>query len=84
MFWVYVVVGFIAGIDDGAGNGGIFDIGWNDNFGEFLSWMLLGAVTGFVQLVINMLVIQLLNNVQIIREKMEKMEDMEVEKRRMY
>ena len=34
--------------------------------------VLCGFIIGFVQLVANMLIIQFLNNVQIIREKLEK------------
>jgi hypothetical protein len=34
-------------------------------------WVLIGGIVGFWQLVPNMLIIQFLNNIQIIREKIE-------------
>ncbi len=41
---------------------------------NFFVWIILGFVIGFVPLVVNMLIIQFLNNVQLIREKVEKKE----------
>lgn len=69
-FWILIIFGFIGGIGDASGE--FLDIMWDDNFGEFLLWVVVCGVIAFVQLVTNMLVIQLLHNVQIIREKAEK------------
>lgn len=68
-FWILLIFGFIAGIGDASG--GFLDLMWDDNFAEFLAWFVGCGVIAFAQLVTNMLVIQLLNNVQIIREKLE-------------
>lgn len=64
---------FIAGIGDASGN--YLDIGIAgdvDGFFEFIVWILVGAVVGTIHLVVNMLFIQLFNNIQIIRKKVEK------------
>ena len=80
IFLVIIAFGIIAGFGDGTtlfldedpwpGNDGILD----DYFelGDFIIWILASGIVGFIQLVSNMLVIQFLNNVQIIREKVEK------------
>ena len=70
-FWCWSVFGILAAID----NWFIWEV--FDIFlfgGEFWGGVLLllcGFGIGFGQLVINMLVIQFLNNVQLIREKIE-------------
>lgn len=60
MFWLYIAAGavlFLAEVSEDAGIG--------------LVCLLGGVLLAFVQLVLNMLIIQLLNNVQTIREKLE-------------
>lgn len=60
MFWLYIAAGvilFLAEVSESAGIG--------------LVCLLVGVLLAFVQLVLNMLIIQLLNNVQTIREKLE-------------
>lgn len=71
-FWIYIIFGLVAGIGDSSAS--FLDIGLggdDDGFLDFVVWVLAGGIIGYVQLVVNMLVIQLLNNVQIIREKLE-------------
>ena len=69
MFWAYIAMGvvlFFAGL---AG-----ELYWID--GEFIdgiAGLLCGAFAAFVHLVVHMLIIQFLNNVQVIREKLEQM-----------
>ena len=43
-------------------------------FWDGLLLLVIGVFVAFAQLVCNMLIMQLLNNVQVIREKMEKMQ----------
>lgn len=72
LFFAIATFGFIAGIGDASA--GILDIGMggdDDGFLDFFVWTVLGGFVGFGQLVFNMLVIQLLNNVQTIRIKLE-------------
>ena len=70
MFWLYIAAGvamFFMGLD------GFF--WWID--GGFLDGIIClaaGVIVGYINLVVNMLVIQFLNNVQIIREKIENKE----------
>ncbi len=74
LFWIYIIFGVIAGIGDSST--GFLDIGIggdDDGFFDFIVWVLASGFVGFFQLVANMLIIQFLNNVQIIREKIEKM-----------
>ncbi|NMA23631.1 MAG: hypothetical protein GX938_09040 [Spirochaetales bacterium] len=69
--WIYIAAGVYAFIDN-QWIGDIFDIYIAG--GYFIGSTLLlfaGFAIGYVQLVANMLIIQLLNNVQIIREKIE-------------
>ena len=70
MFWLYVAAGvamFFMGLD------GWF--GWlDDGFLDGLIGLAAGVGVGYITLVVNMLVIQFLNNVQIIREKIENKE----------
>ena len=71
-FWIFIAFGVIAGFGDSTAE--FLDIGIggdDDGLLDFIVWVLACGVVGFVQLVANMLVIQLLNNVQIIREKVE-------------
>lgn len=61
MFWLYIAAGAI-----------LFLVSLAEDTVEIGFVFLLGGVlVAFVQLVVNMLVIQLLNNVQVIREKLE-------------
>ena len=73
IFWIFVVGGVIGGIGDCSSE--FLDLGLggdDDGILDLLVWVVgLGGI-GFIQLVTNMLVIQLLNNVQIIREKIER------------
>ncbi|MBO5122357.1 MAG: hypothetical protein J6J01_05255 [Oscillospiraceae bacterium] len=69
MFWICIVVAVVLCI-----------LGWCDWFwltgSVFIDGLILlacGVFAAFVQLVVNMLIIQYLNNVQVIREKVEKM-----------
>ena len=74
LFWLFVALGVFAFFDNWLG-GEFFN---SNYFGYFLDGILLLAVficVGYVQLVSNMLIIQFLNNVQIIREKIEKNEE---------
>ena len=73
IFFVFAAFGLIAGIGDASAE--FMDIGIggdDDGFLDFIVWLIIGGGIGFIQLVVNMLVIQLLNNVQIIRENLEK------------
>jgi hypothetical protein len=72
MFFGFIALGIWAGIGDSSSS--FLDIGLggdDDGFRDFIMWVLVGGIVGFCQLVTNMLIIQFLNNVQIIREKME-------------
>ncbi len=67
IFWLYVLAGvvmFLMGLDGSLWwiDGGIIDgiIGLAGSF-----------IAGYITLVVNMLIIQFLNNVQLIREKLE-------------
>lgn len=60
LFWLFIAFGILAGIEYSY-----------DEFMGFISGALAGGFVGFIQLVINMLIIQFFNNVQIIREKIE-------------
>ncbi len=46
--------------------------GDDDGFFDFIVWILVGAVAGTIHLVVNMLLIQVFNNIQTIRKKIEK------------
>ena len=69
-FWFFIVLGLVAGIGDYSCAFLDIDIG-GDTFFDVILWVIIGAIVAFAQLVANMLIIQLLNNVQIIREKIE-------------
>lgn len=72
LFFVFIVFGMVAGIGDASCSFFDIDLGGDIGLFDFLIWVVLGSFVGYVQLVFNMLIIQLLNNVQIIREKNEK------------
>ena len=73
-FLIIVVFGLIAGIGDSSANFLDIGIGGDDDGAlDFLVWLLVCGFVGCIQVVIDMLIIQFLNNVQIIREKIEKM-----------
>lgn len=72
LFWLLIGFGILAGIGDASA--GFLDIGIggdDDGFFDFILWALAGGFAGFIQLVTNMLIIQFLNNVQIIRGEIE-------------
>ena len=69
MFWLFVIAGFI-----------LCCLGWDERFiitdSSFLDGIIVfgcGCFLAFTQAVVNMLILQLLNNIQLIREKIEKM-----------
>lgn len=62
MFFLLIVAGFVGGIVMTSE----FENGW-----MFFAFFIGGSLLGFLQLVVNMLFIQLLNNVQEIRKKLE-------------
>lgn len=70
-FFVFIVFGIVAGIGDAMNSFLDLDLGGCTIVFDFLVWAIAGIIVGFIQLTFNMLVIQLLNNVQIIREKAE-------------
>ena len=67
MFWLYVAAGVILFFMGLSGEIDLLDGGFIDG----LLGLAAGVGVGYITLVVNMLVIQLLNNVQIIREKIE-------------
>ncbi len=69
-FFAIITFGVIAGIGDATCEFLDLDLG-GDTILDFVVWVLASGVVGIIQLVSNMLLIQLLNNVQIIREKAE-------------
>ena len=71
-FWICVVGGVLGGIGDATASFLDFGLGGDDDgFLDLIVWVLGIGGFGCIQLVANMLIIQLLNNVQIIREKIE-------------
>ena len=70
MFWIFLFASII-----------MCFIGWYGNalyitdlpFFNGIICLLIGAFVAFGHLIVNMLIIQFLNNVQLIREKVEKM-----------
>ena len=70
-FFVFIALGIVAGIGDAADSFLDLDLGGCTIVFDFLVWAIIGIIVGFIQLTFNMLVIQLLNNVQVIREKVE-------------
>ena len=60
LFWIFNISGLVAGIVVGG-----------SNFIVCIMLLLAGVFLACIQLVVNMLVIQFLNNVQIIRKKIE-------------
>lgn len=68
-FWLYVIAGAIMCFVGWSG-----ELRWiDDGFLDGIIWLAGGFLLAYVQLVVNMLIIQLLNNIQIIREKVEAM-----------
>ena len=67
--WIFVISGLVSAYCCWYFDG-IFGIG--DSWFVIVSLAICGFVVGYIHLVINMLVIQFLNNVQIIRQKIEK------------
>ena len=71
-FWFWIVFGGWAAFDN-CWNCDVFDIYIADGWFIGSALLFLGSFAiGFTQLVTNMLIIQFLSNVQIIREKLEK------------
>lgn len=73
LFFGILLFSLVAGIGDASSD--FLDIGIggdDDGFFDFIVWILVGAVVGTIHLVVNMLLIQLFNNIQIIREKVGK------------
>lgn len=70
VFWCWVAVGVFAAYDNIA-IGNIFDIYIGGYFLPSVVLVLCGIALGYIQLVVSMLIIQFLNNVQTIREKIE-------------
>ena len=69
MFWLFLIAGFI-----------LCYLSWNEHFLITDSYILDGIILlgcgcflAFTQAVANMLILQLLSNIQLIREKIEKM-----------
>ena len=69
-----ILFGFIAGIGDATCEFLDLDLG-GDGILDFFVWFFASCIISFVQLIANMLLIQLLNNVQLIREKLEAKSD---------
>ena len=67
MFWLYVAAGVIMFFLGLSGDIDLLDGGFFDG----LMGLAAGVICGYIHLVVNMLVIQFLNNVQVIREKLE-------------
>ena len=75
LFIIFLLGGLIGGLADAGGSGGALDLGLggdDDGFADFIMWIIPCWVIGIIQLVVNMLLVQLLNNIQIIRMKIEK------------
>ena len=66
--WVLLLGGVLLGILDVTT---VVDIIYEDGL-DLVLWPVVGALDAFVQLVCGMLVLNFLNDVQIIREKIEK------------
>lgn len=72
LFFIFAAAGFIFGIVDAADD--ITPLAWSlePRFWAFPIWTVIGVLVGYIQLVCNMLIIQLLDNVKAIRTMMEK------------
>ena len=69
MFWLWVAAGVIMCFVGWDGGLWLIDAGFIDG----IICLAGGFIVAYVQLAVNMLIIQFFNNVQIIREKIEKM-----------
>ena len=67
MFWLYIVAGAFMCFAGWVGELDLIDEGFIDG----LVAMICFGLVAFVHLTVNMLIIQFLNNVQLIREKLE-------------
>ena len=67
-FFVLLLGGVLLGILDVTC---VVDIMYDDGI-DLVIWTLSGVITAFLELVCGMLILNFLNNVQIIREKIEK------------
>ena len=73
LFFAIALYGLIGAIGDTTTE--YLDIGLggdDDGVADFMTWLLLYGFIAGIQLVINMLIINFLNNVQIIRETLER------------
>ena len=69
LFWLFAGLGVLGGLGDATGE--FMDAGMggdDDGLLDFLVWVILGGGLAFIQLTANMLIIQLLDNVQAIRQ----------------
>jgi hypothetical protein len=72
IFFIWVIFGVVAGIGDATSEYLDVGIGGDDDlFLDFFVWVAIGTFVGFVHLASNMIMIQFLNNVQVIRKKLE-------------
>ncbi len=67
-FWVLLIGGIILGIGDLTT---YIDILWGDSILDLLLWPIVFAILAYFELLFGMLVLNLLNNIQTIREKIE-------------
>lgn len=72
LFFIFAIGGFIFGIVDALGEITPLACHLENLFWAFLFWTVIGVLVGYIQLVCNMLIIQLLDNVNAIRTMMEK------------
>lgn len=70
-FFLFVIAGILGAIGDASQLFLDFDLGGGEGPADFLVWIVCGVGGGIFELVVNMLFIQLLNNVQAIRKRME-------------
>ena len=69
-FWSLLVGGVLLGIFDFTA---VIDIFIEDSIGELFLWSIGCGIAAFAQLTCGMLILQLLNNIQIIRQRIEKL-----------
>ena len=71
-FWLWIAFGVVAFSDNlWFANIFCFELGYNGYFLGGVVLMLASFIIGYIQLVTNMLVIQFLNNIQTIRDRIE-------------
>ena len=67
-FWALLIGGILLGIFDITAT---IDILFDDTLLDLLLWSVIGAILAYAQLLSGMLLLNFLNNVQTIREKIE-------------